>query len=98
MMVSAPAGKMEVVQRATPETGSTATAPQLVIGLPLLVKAIDPENLVPFWAADDTVAVKTTGVLKVAVVGLAVRVVVVAVAPTLCATVFVLELKFGSPL
>ncbi len=97
-MVSAPAGKMEVVQSAMPEAGSTATAPQPVITLPLLVKAIVPENAVPFWAADDTVAVKTTGVLKVAVVGFAVSVVVVAVAPTLWTTVLLLELKFGSPL
>lgn len=81
-----------------PETALTATAPQPGIVAPLSVKAMVPEKAVLPCAAADTVAVKITGVLKVALDGLAVRVAVVPVAPTVCTTVFELELKFGSPL
>ena len=102
--MSAPAGRVDVTHVATPVAPFTGTDAQVGIAVPLSVKAMLPEKAVlPFAVAGTvaTVAVKVTGVLNVALVGLAVSVVAVVAALTFCvrgALLFELELKFGSPL
>jgi hypothetical protein len=81
-MESEPWSKDKVVHVATPAVFVTATEPQPGIVMPLLVKAMLPENCVVCWALEATVAVKVTDWLTVLEGEEAVTTVVVAVAVT----------------